>query len=41
MSRLRTVLEGPNVASGRPVLAEDTEFSDHLPTEKVCRHFAI
>jgi hypothetical protein len=31
MSRLRIVLGGPNLASG-PVLAEDTGFSDHLPT---------
>jgi hypothetical protein len=32
MSRLRIVLGGPNIASGRPVLAEDSGFSDHLPT---------
>ena len=32
MSRLRIVLGSPNVASGRPVLAADTGFSDHLPT---------
>ena len=32
MSRLRIVLRGPNLVSGRPRRAEDTRVSDHLPT---------